>query len=473
MKTTTKKLTAILLCLLLFLTGIATLFAVRPQKAEAFANEEIDYTDSIYYFSDSKRVLSNEELDSVRGNSKIFYDFHRLTSAQEFKYLLYTGYFWRFTESENVTVIIQINTVTLDQQMWDDLALCLSEQKKCKPLFITTENNREYVRKPFICLESGFNYFLQKPFNLCLIENEMFKANSALFVEGSLAGIYGSDTVDLYSLLYRNAPLHRLLNHMFFGIDENQFESFDAGLYARLWEFYDDNFLEYYGYNYSFYEDIPNISDLISVWVRADETHEEYAEDPNNRGFWETHQEEYREFYIQTTANYYQEYNYFSNLPENVHLFANAEGNIYFDLLDFDGSGNAKKYTFDDYSQLFDFLDPDVSLLSDAYDPLPSVPERVPITVCGMAAWIITKEFYNLLYAAQKAAQNKPDGFNWNIDDVPVYMWEVSNVSWGTGGLEVDYDGEEELSDSEREELLNIIKAILDQTPSDNIEYYW
>ena len=69
---------------MLLLTGILTagLFAgVKKNTALAATNDEIDYTDSIYYFSDSEPLLTKNEIAAL-GDYAVYYEVHYLTSGK-------------------------------------------------------------------------------------------------------------------------------------------------------------------------------------------------------------------------------------------------------------------------------------------------------------------------------------------------------------------------------------------------------
>ncbi len=447
MKTTTKKLTAILLCLLLFLTGFMALFAVRPQKAEAFA-ENISFAHYIYYFSDSdpcfKKTLENKEMD------RVVYDVHTLSSSQEFKFMLYSGYFWKFQDQDDVTVIVEIKTVELDENIWRDLRICLEEQG-CKYMFIYPEYNEN---THMTCSLDGYNKFLKSPF---VDENSnTIKDYTAVLIDGRMVGIGDNELIPFnldVPVLLRNPTLRKLLYYCN-GMEESEIEIFEEELYSRLWGYYVDSYSSKWGFSDEFQN--MAIEYIITGWK------DNYY--CSNITFWNggydqetglTLLETYREFEKETIAQYFEETNFLGELQSKTRLIAHIENDEYVDLCEM------REYTLSNYGDLFDFLEfgisPYAEVMPDDGDYY-NKQTHAPITVCGMAFWKMKDAFYDFLYDAQSNAMSKPNGFDWNIDELPVYLWIIDPIQWGDG-LHVE-TGEGKIEPTYEEEQLYFEKLI-------------
>ena len=277
-------------------------------------------------------------------------------------------------------------------------------------------------------------------------EHGIVKCDSALMLDGRLIGIYSAyaDYNRMSDLLY-SATLRRLMNYMFFGLDERQAEDFERDLYDKLWYFYSDNFLEELGF-YLQFSNIKNIDDMIPAWKQAIEN------GFTNREFWETNKEAYETFFEETVLQYYIETNMPNEtLSRNIHLFAHVENQLYIDFLDWDEAGYAREYNFINDTDLFILLDMNSSN---------NFADHPPISVCGMAQWRMKNSFYDFLYDTQCAVKSKPAGFLWNIDNLPVYLWEIDPIEWGNG-LEVNHLGTTGLSEEELAELMERLNQLL------------
>lgn len=439
MKILHKKLTSLLLSLILLITGLLSvglLGGLQKETANAATNGK--YDDKIYYFSDSKPVISDDDIKTI-GNYAIVHDVCYLTSEYEFEYLLYTGYFWKFTGYE-AAIIIQINSVTLDEAIWNALYECLLAQQLSeaypKFMFITTENQLNIVDNTRKCYYDGFSAFLKKPFERCLCEENdrtAIKQNSALLAGATFFNRYGYLPEDALAATVINAPLMRLVNYICFGLNEAGIAQFEKSLYEELWSFYRDRYLNSYGGVGKPFDDPDLIDDLIKLWKESDPL--------DHTDFWVVNYDEYREFYYETASRHYRESNEFNEAQgRNIHLFVNVEGNVYFDVL------NESYDTFESYEDLFDILNPERES------------NPMEITVCGMAAWRLDGAFYNFLYEAQQNAHDSP----WNIERVPMYLWDIDNLQWGSGGLEVDdYEDPPELTEDELNDILGMLAEIL------------
>lgn len=438
MKILHKKLTSLLLSLILLITGLLSVGMLGGlQKETARADEPTNYSSSVYYFSDSEPLMSEEAVSGVLGSYPVYYDIHYLSSQQELKYLLYTGYFWRFAGSYDVTLVIQITSFTPDDQILNDLAICFDRQD-CKKLMwlIYGKPNDFNVTIP----EDNFSIFLKEPFELgaCLYN---IPNNTALLIDGRLLGLY-YDEPDFSPLpLLKYSTLRKLYEYLFFGLNDQKIIAHEEDFFGALWEFYRDNYLEYCGLDQEFGE-ITNIENYIEIW---NSRYTDYG--VSNSEFWEINREEYESFLYDTIRQYFTESDAFNDLTSrNVHFFAHVpnsalgKDNSFFDLF------NGGKQSFDTYAELFDYLE-----MGSDY------PGYSPITVCAMAQWMMTNEFYDFLYDAQGAIANKSYDFVWNIDELPVYLWKVDPIEWGTGGLAVEYEEKITLSEEEIDILLNAL----------------
>lgn len=409
------------------------------QKETTRADEPTNYSSSIYYFSDSEPVVTDDEIIEQIGNYTLYHDIHYLSSAQEFRYMLYTGYFWKFLGSYNVTVIIQINSVTLDEDTWTALNECLRRQIPNKYMFITHQHFSSI--NPLPCPADGFGEFLKKPFQYGNVLYPTTTPNTAILLENGMTDWLEAQTYYNAASLFYNAVTRKLFEYLCFGLDEQSISDFENSFFGTLWEFYADNYLTDHGYDQSFSE-ITNIDSLLEIW-------QQYPVDE----FWSQNQSDYALHVNNTIKQYFTESEQMSDFVfRNVHLFIHVTNNRYIDLFGIDVAGNAKNYNFANYAALFNFLTIGAN--------------TAPITVCGMAAWHITNAFYDLLYAAQTDAKNQPDGFVWNISDVPVYLYEVDNIAWGDiSGLEVENCEKTELTDDEREAILAKIDELVGLAP--------
>lgn len=145
MKTLKKRL-AIVLSLILFMTGIFAMGGIAASKKADALSPNYYGGDTVYYFSDSTPILNDNEVRSVAGNMDVVYDIQSLISSQRLAYLVYTGYFWGFDDSSNTVVIVEIKAMKPDSHTLRDLFACLQYQN-CKVIFISAYE--EY---------SGFNY---------------------------------------------------------------------------------------------------------------------------------------------------------------------------------------------------------------------------------------------------------------------------------------------------------------------------
>lgn len=171
MKTRKRQFIVVLMSLLFFVTGIFAVSGIQSTKAHALT-PDYSHEEGIYYFYDSSPSFSESESQAIAGpNLKVTYDKKPLVSEQELAYLLYTGYFWGFPGSGNVTVVIDIKTIVPQLDLLEELFTCLKQQN-CKVIYITAasaETYHIYVDKLSSCTdvifresEDDFAYFFEK-----------------------------------------------------------------------------------------------------------------------------------------------------------------------------------------------------------------------------------------------------------------------------------------------------------------------
>lgn len=441
------KITGILVALILILISALTLGGLQTKLANA-QTETGEYTNKIYYFYDSdpyfKTALENDERDNV------VYDGRYMASPQEFKYLLYTGYFWRFTNSTGVAVIIEIKSFELEQKVLDDLMYCL-DQQNCGFMFISTKAKNDYynVNSYCQCPPDAFSEFLKKPFNRYFYNNNCNQIlnNTTFLLDGRLVGIDGNAGYNFMSLI-RSPELRRLYNYFAFGFNEAYTAAFEEGLYANLWEYYYENYLKEINADCQDYLQITDIGVLVQIWK---EKSKEYEEPYGN--MWEDVSNEYVIFAEQTIVSYYFEDTYFFNEFEskNIHLISHADGDQYVDLLDFNEIDDAVEYTFESSLDLFNTIQPFGG---------------EPLFVYAMARWEMKADFYDLIKEAQDAIREKPIGFIWNITKLHLFLWHDVPLIWGDDGVEVT-DSSEKTSptDEEVENFFNVLNELLASLP--------
>lgn len=463
MKTLHKKIGALLLTFALLLTALFTagLF-VGVQKQTTYAdtpNPSIDYSYSLYYFSDSEPLLPEDEVKAELGDYPVYYDVHPLTSAQEFEYLLYTGYFWRFQDATNVTVVMQILSFVLDPGTWDNLQKCLYYQGGVKIVMIDIIESGYGDLEISVGHEDSFCEFLKEPFISDPQEGQkvghlaQLQDNTAFLLDGRLIGIYYPwETYNVARYLH-NPTVHKLFNYFRFGLDETSIAKFETQFYGKLWEFYNYYYLSEFGASMS-YSDVTKIEDVVNFWT---ESYERIG--ITNTEFWADHQAAYQQFYDEILIECYEEYYTVCKFYDrNIHFFVNVDDAVFADFFDIDEAWNAKQFTFKTYTALFNYLDPDIAVYSD---PSPDPWEGTPLTVCAMAQWKMTDFFYKFLFDAQQAIEKKPSSFVWNIKDLPVYLWIKDPIIWGSG-LKVIAKEQSGLSEWQRKEMLKLVAGIVD-----------
>lgn len=469
MKTLHKKLTALLLSVIVLITGLLSIGIVGGKpKNTAHAEDTENYDSSIYYFSDSEPVLSDNEINDAFGDYEIYHDIRCLSSEQEFKYLLYTGYFWKFTGFE-AAIIIQINTVTLNHKTWENLYICLSEQQDEQILqknfmFITTENLNYSDDVSRLCPGNKISDFLMKPFGT---EQDFVSVpdNTSLLLDSRLIGIY-YDIMNYHvpSLLH-HANLRKLYEYMFFGLDKSQIASHEEDFFGTLWTFYKDNYLDSFDFPFEFNE-ITEIKTLIDIWNSDHSANGTVS----NSEFWENNREAYEMHFENTVKQYFTESEEMNNLTDrNVRIIlrftvgipAYNDGNLFYDLFEIDSSGNAKTLYFSTYYQLFNYLnpvfDPVTGLYYEDFEPL-------KLNIFVMSQWFMSDAFYDFLLEMQKVISERPIDFLWNIDNLAVYLLIIDEIyGINENGLQADFEDKAELTEEERREILEKLAKILDR----------
>lgn len=444
MTKTKNKITGILVALILILISALTLGGLQTKRANA-QTETGEYTNKIYYFYDSdpyfKTALENDERDNV------VYDGRYMASPQEFKYLLYTGYFWRFTNSTGVAVIIEIKSFELDQQTLSDLFVCLNRQS-CGIMLIYPYNDYGYFGNFHCnCPPDAFSEFLKEPFTDYFAENLSVTMNgdTTFLIDGRLVGI-DSDSDRNFSSLIFSPVLRRLFNYALFGFNTNATAAFEEGLYEKLWEYYYENYLKDINADCQDYLQIPSINSLVDVWFHESE---ELGEPYGN--MWEDVSNEYYTFFGQIATEYYFTDKNFFNIfdMQNIHLFAHIGENHFVDLLDYNTAHNAEAYYFTDYVLLFTEIEASVNSLTQVY---------------AMSQWYMQSAFYNFILDAQDAIDDGSCEFF--VPKLPLYLWCVDPIIWGDNGVRIaNYSEKTSPTDEEVEDFFNVLNEMLASIP--------
>ncbi len=461
------RITGILIALILMVISALSLGGLQTKRANA-QTETGEYTNKIYYFSDSDPTF--KDALEMQGRDNVIYDVNYMASPQEFKYLLYTGYFWRFYGSFNVMVIIEVKSFALDQQTLNDLYFCLSEQK-CGIMLISPYIDYGIFMNHYVqCAPDAYSEFLKKPFSVYFKQNDTteIQDNTTFLLDERLIGIYEALPEYDFDSLIRFPELRRLYNYFAFGVNDEDIAGFEEYLYAELWEYYYENYLKDINYNGTNEYKDATMENLVTTWEnKSEELGEPYGNMWGN--YWEYPDEEYQAFSKETYRYYYlNQMNFFENFnSRHIHLIAHIDEENYVDLFDYDEYDNyhAKLYTFENYFALFETIQPSVS---------------EPLFVYAMSQWEMKAAFYDFIKKTQDAIENgshgstgdssdagsSADEFIWNITELPLFVWCKDQLQLGEGGIKITDTAEKtEPTDEEIEELFNVLEEALTSIP--------
>ena len=469
MKTLKKRL-AIVLSLILFMTGIFAMGGIAASKKADALSPNYYGGDTVYYFSDSTPILNDNEVRSVAGNMDVVYDIQSLISSQRLAYLVYTGYFWGFDDSSNTVVIVEIKAMKPDSYTLRDLFACLQYQN-CKVIFISAYEEYEYddpgLFMEFVnwfmpCNKDKFGRFLDYSIIDMARQNVGYSfgdfgdwaeiwynndwsdiwAETCILLDGRFIGIYDSYiNYDAKSSLAYSTFLQRMILDMRYGPFEDERADFEFNMYRKLWQFYADYYLAEWGYN-SDYSEI-DIWQLMEIWRDSGFNYED---------FFLNYGEEYQEYYRDVVWNYFAEggdegfegiFNVF--FERNTHILVHIPySDLFWDITNSAENTEDFIYEFTDVETLYEYFG--------------------EVRLYAMGIWILDGSFYDFLLNAQQYLSNYGS-------KLPIYIWERDPIIWG-GDLEIitsdnlfsDYD----LSDEYDEEYLKdtllglLIEAIYD-----------
>ena len=344
----------------------------------------------VYYFSDSEPTFDHI-LDTYIGVN-VIYDVHPLLTYAELRFLISSGYFWGFDQSQQNIVIIEIKSFKIESPVLEMLLACLYNQG-CEIMFISPYEPElqglSFVNQSMPCNIDKYTRFLKYSIMSMLDEYGELGVGTTILIDGRFFGINGPmQSYDILDLCVESPTLRRMLLYMYYNCDTSSEVSFEEDLYPNVWQAYTVGYLDTPGVelNYltdrsdvhlsintweQFYDDIyPYLNEEnIPVYDPEDPASQEIIAEYNAYLNYLEREETYREDRADAIRAFYKEI--IEELQvKDVHLLAHVDNSLYVDLMftleeNYDHShvvttqnSPSPIYTFVNASDLFDWFDP-------------------------------------------------------------------------------------------------------------------
>ena len=128
----------LIVVILVIILCVPCICAISGPKSDVHAYSKMYSDQDVYYFSDSNPYIQEEEFE--KNKLSVYYDVKNLLTPYEFRYLVYTGYFWGLNDK---IVVIDIKTMLPDVRLLRDL-FCLLKDQGCLVAFITPNLREDY-----------------------------------------------------------------------------------------------------------------------------------------------------------------------------------------------------------------------------------------------------------------------------------------------------------------------------------------
>lgn len=412
MKYACKKLVSVILAFILFFSlGMLT---NKDTEQKAAADESVFtpsmYMPNIYYFCDSTPAVGNSYV-----GVNLYFDVHPMISPQEFAFMVYSGYFWKFDQYDScdIAVIVEIKTMEPSQQVIEDLIVCLQAQN-CDVMFVSpyiSEYDFSTLLSPDVTIvEPDFviNEDNIDTYSSFIRTMMMEMANvpdlgmyPTIFIDGRTIGIETyMDDYDVGELCLLSPTLRRVLHYMLYGVEEECV--FESDLFENLWELYIEVFVE--PINYSSLNNVatayPDIYDCIDVWRTIDNM-DEYLSAEDYLLYEQRCNEivelYYTELILQLDEN-------------NAHLLAHIENNTYIDII------TGCMHTFNNYGDV-------LTQISDID------------YMFGFGRSLFKTAFYQLMYNIQSNVANINENYTLGMymAEFMVYIYIDEPIEQGEG----------------------------------------
>lgn len=427
MKTSTGK----IICLVLILAILMTCSVLLLQNVDKTYALDERYPapiggDNVYYFSDSTPSRKTV-MDSL--GIYVFYDVHSYISPQEFAFLVYSGYFWGFDNTDYYTTvaIIEIKTFMPDESVLVALFQCLQAQN-VRVMFINPHIDEYSLDvQAMSCSLDMYDLFLKSSFESMMGEGDSIQDGTTLLIDGRFIGFYPqTDDYGLESACFNSRVLRRIMYYLSSEFDASFFE---LGLYEEIWEYYSNTFYEEAGI-----EDLnfgATMDEYLEAWRKIEDKQISVSDEA---------MEEYMYNFKRVVGKYYR---VLADIlkEKNIHILVYVDGNKYIELF---GSpdeefnyGEYAEYVFDDYGDVFDAF-PDTQFIA-----------AMMIDPCYT-------DFYDLLYNIYFNLPQIREQYNLKIEELFVFVWFEGEINLGSGGLPVKIAvNSKSLTDEDAEEMLD------------------
>lgn len=408
------KIIVIVMAVIVFSTGIFGIGSMRSKISYALTPEfnEHKNCDTIYYFSDSTTEFRDMAEGMAGDDYRIIFDIKYLITEQELAYLLYSGYFWGFEQSNRSIAVIEIKTMRPDSLLLENLFACLKAQG-CWVMFISpyAEGYNDLTGYDTVmpCNKDNYNLFIKQCISEMMGYNEKIRNDTTLFIDGRFLGIdYDLEDCDLAQLCSNSSTLRKMLCYMCYGCKADE-ANFEKQLYEQIWQVYQEYFVKDLGSELNYFKGDTNIDDYIAMWEKLQSYYFDFDE-----YFIQEHIEEYLTSYKEQVGFYFDEITK-PLTDNNIHILAHVDGDRYIDLLKvYDYAGEylpaGKEYYFSDYEQFKSGFDQ--SYLTE--------------NLCAMGIWNLKSDYYDFLYNTQYEIY-----YSVCIGHIlPVYIWEEQPIIW-------------------------------------------
>lgn len=422
--------------------------------------------DCLYYFSDSTPNSEYYAEATSAGIPQTIIDTRYGLTEQELAYLLYSGYFWGFEDSNKNLVVLEFKTMYVSPSLLGNLCYCLKQQgchvTLLTPYYYSSIENCDTIR--IVEYDELDRFFKDCAIDM-LDDNGQLRNKTSILIDGRFFNLnsLGEEEYDVVEACRGTAPfLSRLLMLMYYGrtvvrdengerIDSYYNESvFAREMYVELWELFEDYYMEEYAYSLNYFEDdVIEMDSYLEMWQDIYETRTSANRYLNN--YYDDYSEQHQDNFDDIVNNYYA--TVIKNLYniKQAHIFAHVTGNTYIDLLnitnltDYDDvivggivdEPEPNIYTFTDFDCFSDLFVSTTQYIGQ-YDFEINY-------LYAMTRYYMKDEFYDLCYDIQGALDSTSLEesvlsllYRCGImNDFPIFVYVVDPLVIGPNGLRV------------------------------------